>query len=528
MARVPSRRLRAVSRGSSARTVPTPAMTASTVPRSACTSIRAASRGDPHAGAVGGGGAPVEGGGVLPDHVRPAAAHRRSARRCCRPRPRRRVPRRRPATPAARRVAAPPAATGFGSAHGDDHPGDAGVDQRLAARAGAAGVVAGFQGDHGGAAPGPLAGLGQRDDLGVRPAGVRVEALADDLAVRRRAARSRRPGWGWWCRARARPARRRGASPRRRRRSAIACSCPLARRSARGGRERLTGRRRRIRERHSRPRRRPGRRADAAAAHGPSVPRAVSHPDCLGADEPPPTVGPGFSPGPPGGTSRPGRGLTTVGPWITAGSEFHRVPPARGGYRGSLTRSPGARPPCRRATFTPVSTIHRDGAAAVDRHVRARAGSWPPFSSREATAIASSGSVKRLLGVRERHPDREGDQGGPADVAAPVLQLDVAALARRSGRRGVSAAFSKSTTARRRSAGGPARACRRSRSRRRRRGRGRPAAARRATTARCRLRASARDELVAADEAVPVVDALEPVDVDVADRVVDAAADPVG
>ena len=34
-------------------------------------------------------------------------------------------------------------------------------------------------------------------DLGVRPAGVRVEALADDLAGRRRGSRSRRPGWGW-------------------------------------------------------------------------------------------------------------------------------------------------------------------------------------------------------------------------------------------------------------------------------------------------------------------------------------------
>jgi hypothetical protein len=45
-------------------------------------------------------------------------------------------------------------------------------------------VVAGFEGDHGGAAARPLTGLGQGDDLGVRTAGVRVEPLADHAAVR--------------------------------------------------------------------------------------------------------------------------------------------------------------------------------------------------------------------------------------------------------------------------------------------------------------------------------------------------------
>nr|BFE69684.1 hypothetical protein GCM10020092_029850 [Actinoplanes digitatis] len=45
-------------------------------------------------------------------------------------------------------------------------------------------MVTGLKGDYRGAAAGPLAGLRQGDYLGVRPAHVRVEALADDLAVR--------------------------------------------------------------------------------------------------------------------------------------------------------------------------------------------------------------------------------------------------------------------------------------------------------------------------------------------------------
>ncbi|RAO59880.1 hypothetical protein PSN01_02558 [Micromonospora saelicesensis] len=114
MARLPSRRLRAVNRGSSASTVPTPAMTASTVPRSACTSIRAASE-------------------VIHMLVPSAAAERPSSVaayfQITYGQPRRievnhatlpasasspRTPRS-TRTPAARKVAAPPEATGFGS-----------------------------------------------------------------------------------------------------------------------------------------------------------------------------------------------------------------------------------------------------------------------------------------------------------------------------------------------------------------------------------------------------------------------------
>src|SRR5439155_182972 len=41
------------------------------------------------------------------------------------------------------------------------------------------------------------------------------------------------------------------------------------------------------------------------------------------------TVGPGFSPGPPSGTRPSGSRAYQACAWITAGSEFHRVPPAR-------------------------------------------------------------------------------------------------------------------------------------------------------------------------------------------------------
>ena len=97
--------------------------------------------------------------------------------------------------------------------HRDHDPGHPGVDQRLGTRPCAPGVVARLQGDHGGAALGPLTGLGQRHDLGVRPARVGVEALAHHDAVRRPAARSPRPGWGWWCPDRAPPARWPAPSP---------------------------------------------------------------------------------------------------------------------------------------------------------------------------------------------------------------------------------------------------------------------------------------------------------------------------
>jgi hypothetical protein len=77
-----------------------------------------------------------------------------------------------------------------GTARGDrvrvDDPGDdanhAGPNERLGARTGAADVIARFHRDHGGAAARPLTRGRERPDLGVWPAGVGVEPLADDLA----------------------------------------------------------------------------------------------------------------------------------------------------------------------------------------------------------------------------------------------------------------------------------------------------------------------------------------------------------
>ena len=61
---------------------------------------------------------------------------------------------------------------------------DAGRDQRVGARAGAAGVRARFERDDGGAAARRVARRGQRDDLGVRAAGRCGRALAGQRAVR--------------------------------------------------------------------------------------------------------------------------------------------------------------------------------------------------------------------------------------------------------------------------------------------------------------------------------------------------------
>ena len=73
--------------------------------------------------------------------------------------PRPRAPRSRPRRPAARSVVGAAGGDRGRVGDGDHHAADAGRDQRLAARAGAAGVVAGLQRDDGGAAAGPVAGL---------------------------------------------------------------------------------------------------------------------------------------------------------------------------------------------------------------------------------------------------------------------------------------------------------------------------------------------------------------------------------
>ena len=66
-----------------------------------------------------------------------------------------------------------------GVALGDDHSTYAGVDQRLGARAGTAGVVARLEGDHRGSATGGGPGTGERVDLGMRAAGAAVESFGD-------------------------------------------------------------------------------------------------------------------------------------------------------------------------------------------------------------------------------------------------------------------------------------------------------------------------------------------------------------
>src|SRR5690606_26052774 len=76
------------------------------------------------------------------------------------------------------------------------HPRHAGADQRLGAGTGASVMAAGLQGDVGGSAPRPFAGLAQGVDLGVRLAGALVPAFADDLAVAHDHAADTRIGMG--------------------------------------------------------------------------------------------------------------------------------------------------------------------------------------------------------------------------------------------------------------------------------------------------------------------------------------------
>ena len=88
----------------------------------------------------------------------------------------------------------------IGIAHGSDDALHAGRDDRVGAGTGASNVRAGFQVQIERGAARTLAGLFQRQHLGVLQAVVSVEAAADDLARRGRPAPRRRTGW-------ARPAR---------------------------------------------------------------------------------------------------------------------------------------------------------------------------------------------------------------------------------------------------------------------------------------------------------------------------------
>ncbi len=136
--------------------------------------------GDPPAGAVGSGDLPVEARPVLPDHERPAAAHGMQpglvdplrlgpqqaacdVDTCC------------------AQLLGPAGEARVGVVNGVDDPADSRVQQRNGARAGASGLRARLEGDHGGTTARPIPRLAQRHDLGVRAAGEDVPALAGDL-----------------------------------------------------------------------------------------------------------------------------------------------------------------------------------------------------------------------------------------------------------------------------------------------------------------------------------------------------------
>ena len=138
---------------------------------------------DPAAGAIGGGAAAVEGGGELPGDERALVLHGEGPG---------------PVDaagdglhdtgldfdPGGPECSSSPSGERVGIALGEHHAADARLDQRLDARAGAAGVVARFEGDDGGGPARGLAGLGQRGGLGMRRTGSSVEALRELRAVR--------------------------------------------------------------------------------------------------------------------------------------------------------------------------------------------------------------------------------------------------------------------------------------------------------------------------------------------------------
>ncbi len=244
--RRPGRRRGPSARGSSASTVPTPATIASHSARSRCASARDSGRGDPAAGPVGGGDPAVQGGGHLPDHERAAQPYAgqpalvgplRLGGEQARPR-RRRRPR------AAARPPPPACAVRVGD--GVDDAGDAGREQRLGARPGAAGVRARLEGDDQRCRRRP----GRRPAPARRPrrAGRRPARAGPRPRPRRpgRGRQRRRSGWDGWPRRPTRTARRRGASPLPRARLATRCSlCSGALRGSAGkpacGRRRVAG-----------------------------------------------------------------------------------------------------------------------------------------------------------------------------------------------------------------------------------------------------------------------------------------------
>ena len=298
-------------------------------------------RADPLARAVQRGRAPVHSGGELPDHERPGVTRRgppgrgepgqvaglhlrlRAARAPRRPR----VSAASSAPPGGDRVRVDDAG------HDPDH---AGPDQRLRAGTGSADVVARLHRDHRGAAAGPLPRRRERPDLGVRPAGVRVKALTDHLSggVENDAADDRVRDW--WCRDRVRRVRRHASSPRLRSlpfaRAArlvalaaapcvlLAAGMPPTHRAVRRAGEETPM--------HGNARVTDGGGAGpwrCHSAHVTRIDRALSPIRTV-------TVGPlrsTLSPPVTGCHRVAGLPGLTIGLRITAGSEFHRVPPAR-------------------------------------------------------------------------------------------------------------------------------------------------------------------------------------------------------
>ncbi len=137
--------------------------------------------GDPSAAAVRGGAAAVEGGRVLPGHVRAAEAYGGEPGRVAG----RGLGLQEPALgldPGGAQGVAAAAGLRVRVCDGVEYAADAGLDERLGAGPRTTGVVAGFEGDVGGASAGGLADGVQGVDLGVRAAGPLVPALADDGA----------------------------------------------------------------------------------------------------------------------------------------------------------------------------------------------------------------------------------------------------------------------------------------------------------------------------------------------------------
>ena len=301
-ARPPSRRTRRgrSARGSSASTVPTPATMASHSARSRCTSARDSGeeiqRLVPSAAATrpsrvaatfqttNGRPQPYAG---QPALVGPLGLGGEQARLDVDARPRAAAGRRRPPAGSGRRRRR--------------RRGDAGVEQRLGARPGAAGVVAGLEGDDRGAAGGPVAGL--RAARRPRRAARRPARGGPRPTTSPARSRTTAPTMGLgWVASPTERGQRDGAAHRRRPRARLATRCSSRSGALRGSAGKSGGRALDVRRRQQA--------ADGRRAPGVLPPIRTF------------TVGPGVPPGQPAGP--PLRASRTGSRTVTAGSEFHR------------------------------------------------------------------------------------------------------------------------------------------------------------------------------------------------------------